>query len=175
MARNGTVALAALAAIAALGNGPARAAQASKTPAFDVIARSWVGRWSCTKTEAGQPTEQWSQTTTLYGAKWLKSTGTYPAEKSRPAADFETVLGYDSDMHQWVTVTFISDGGYGIDRSASPASAFTQSWVNAYPADPKFHPSVTLTMMKNRYTVDASYTEKGRRVSFHWDCRKQSP
>ena len=167
-------ALAALAAITALRSGPAYADQSSKTPAFDAIARSWVGRWSCTKTEVGQPTERWTATTTLYGAKWLKTTGRYPAEKSRPAADFESVLGYDSDLHQWVTVTFISDGGYGIDRSTSPASAFTQAWVNAYPVDPKFNPPVTLAMTQNRYTVDGNFTHNGRHISFHWDCERQS-
>jgi hypothetical protein len=174
MVRKVTFALAALAAITSLQNGPLYADHSSKMSAFDLIARSWVGRWSCTKTESGKPPERWTETTTLYGARWLKSTGTYPADQSGPATDFESVLGYDSHLHQWVTVTFLSDGGYGIDRSASPASALTQAWVNAYPADPKFNPPVTLAMMKNRYTVDGDFTHKGRRVSFHWDCRKSS-
>lgn len=160
--------------LAASQGGAASAGHSSAKPAFDLIAHSWVGRWSCTETKTGQPDERWTQTTILYGAKWLKSTGTYPADKSGPATDFETVLGYDDSLHQWVTVTFLADGGYGIDRSASPANALTQVWVNAYPVDPKSNPPVTLSMMKNRYTVDGKYMEMGRHISFHWDCRKQT-
>jgi hypothetical protein len=174
MVQKALLALAALAALFVLRDGSASADEPSKTPVFDVIARSWVGKWSCVETKTGQPPERWSETTSLYGTKWLKSTGTYPADQSGPATAFETVLGYDSALHQWVAVTFLADGSCGIDRSSSSASALTQVWVNAYPVDPKSNPPVTLVMMKNRYTVDGNYTDKGRRISFHWDCKKQS-
>jgi hypothetical protein len=166
------LALVALVAIGGLRGEPACADQSSSTPAFDFIAHSWIGKWACTETKSGQPIERWAETMTLYGTKWLMLTGTYPADKSRPATEYESVLGYDDDLHQWATVTFLANGSYGIDRSASPASSLTQVWVNAYPIDPKSNPPVTLVMTKNRYTVDGNYTDNGRRISFHWDCRK---
>jgi hypothetical protein len=141
---------------------------------FDVIARAWVGRWTCTETQSGKPAESWTETTTLYGDKWLKSSGTYPPEGSSPATGFESVLGYDAQLHQWVTVTFLANGGYGIDRSASPPTSFVQIWVNAYPIDPHSNIPVTVVMTKNTWTVDGGFTKNGKRIRFHWNCAKQS-
>jgi hypothetical protein len=150
----------------------------SKTPtkvatAFSVIARYWPGKWSCTETQTGKPLEAWTETATLYGDKWIKTIGTYPADGASPATGYESVLGYDDRLHQWVTVTFLANGGYGIDRSLSPKTSFTQIWVNAYPIDPQSNIPVTVVMTKSTRTVDGHYTEKGVRMTFHWDCIKQ--
>jgi hypothetical protein len=153
---------------------PAKAKPPTNTPsAFAVIAQAWVGRWSCTETQTDKPAETWTETMTLYGDRWLKSTGTYPADGSTPATGFESVLGYDEQLRQWVTVTFLANGGYGIDRSSSPSTSLTQIWVNAYPIDPHSNIPVTEVMTRNDWTVDGHYTEKGKRMTFHWDCIKQ--
>jgi hypothetical protein len=154
---------------------PAHAKPPSQAPsAFDVIARAWVGRWRCTETQTGKPIESWTETTTLYGNKWLKVVGTYPADRSSPPTDFESVLGYDDHLRQWVTVTFIANGGYGIDRSSSPRTSLSQIWVNAYPIDPHSNIPATEVMTKSTWTVDGHYTENGKRMTFHWGCVKQS-
>src|SRR5579863_7396563 len=154
---------------------PATAKPPIKAPsAFDVIARAWVGTWTCTETQTSKPSESWTETITRYGDKWLKSTGTYPADGSTPATGFETVLGYDDQSQQWVTVTFLANGGYGIDRSSSPRTSLTQIWVNAYPIDPHSNVPATVVMTKNNWIVDGHFTEKGERMMFHWDCEKLS-
>jgi hypothetical protein len=140
--------------------------------AFAFIAHSWIGKWTCTETQTGEPTERWEETMSLYGDKWIKSTGTYPADQFGPATSFESVLGYDTDRHQWVTVTFLASGSYGIDRSSSPASALTQTWFNAYPIDPDSNIPVTFAMSKLKWMVDGHYKEHGKKMSFHWDCIK---
>jgi hypothetical protein len=163
----------AILAIILLAHAPSKAKPRASAPsAFAVIARAWVGRWTCTETQTDKPVEAWTETMTLYGDKWLKSTGTYPADGSSPATGFESVLGYDDQLHQWVTVTFLANGSYGIDRSGSPPTSLTQIWVNAYPIDPHSNIPVTVVMTKNHRTVDGHYSENGKQMRFHWDCVK---
>jgi hypothetical protein len=165
----------ALLAVCLLIQAPASAKPPTNAPsAFAVISRTWVGRWACTETQTDKPVESWTETMTLYGDKWLKSVGTYPADGASPATRFESVLGYDEQLHQWVTVTFLANGGYGIDRSSSPQTSLTQIWVNAYPIDPHSNIPVTEVMTKNNWTVDGHFTENGKQMRFHWDCVKQS-
>lgn len=115
---------------------------------------------------------QWSATATAFGDKWIKFAGVYPATKTMPRSAFESVLRYDSERRQWVTVTFAADGSYGIDRGSSGQNAMTQTWVNAYPPD-ESHVAATQVSSKHRYTVDYSYMEKGKRISVHWNCVKR--
>ena len=142
----------------------------SPQAAFNIIRQSWIGTWSCTKSMTNTKTVQWTETVSAFGNRWIRFTGVYPAEKTMPASAYESVLGYDSERHQWVTVTFLADGSYGIDRGTSGKNAMTVTWVNAYPIESRV--PATQVMTKHRFTVDGTYKEAGKLISFHWNCAK---
>ncbi len=138
---------------------------------FNVLRQSWIGTWSCAKSVTNTKTVRWAETATAYGDKWIKFTGVYPAEKATPASAYESLFGYDSERHQWVTVTFIADGTYGIDKGTSGQNATIVTWVNAYPVEP--HVPATQVLSKRGFTVSGTYTEAGKPIFFHWNCAKR--
>jgi|HubBroStandDraft_4_1064222.scaffolds.fasta_scaffold00003_252 hypothetical protein len=131
---------------------------------FTMMMQSWIGTWSCTKSITGTKTVQWTETATAFGEDWLKFTGVDPAEKSMQASAYESVLRYDRERHQWVTVTFIADGTYGIDRGTSGGNAMSVMWVNAYPVES--HVPATQLITRHGFTVDGTYNEAGKPISF---------
>jgi Protein of unknown function (DUF1579) len=133
--------------------------------------QAMTGSWSCTyQGPMGSSTS--TSTATMLGDHWLKFQESSPAMKDRPAHTGETFFGYDSTKAQWVVMGVNTLGEYFALKSSASPDAMTQTWTDAYPVDPNDGPTILKFASNSAYTLDSTWTEKGKKMSSHQSCTK---
>ncbi|HTA38905.1 MAG TPA: hypothetical protein VK760_07510 [Candidatus Acidoferrales bacterium] len=131
--------------------------------------QSFAGNWSCVL-KSGGSTYLSSAANAVWGS-WIKEEITFPAQMGQPASVGTAYLGYDAGTHNWIYNEIDSVGEYFITKSASPQVS-NSSWTSAFPV--AGDSSAIRVASRSEYTVDGSYTENGKKSSFHQTCTRKA-
>ena len=126
-----------------------------------------IGNWSCVGKVGGA-----SETSTIAASAWgdwVKEEISFPAMGKYPASAGTAFLGWDATHKTWVYDEVDQVGEYFVTISSS--SAFANSkWKAQYP--PEAGQSKIVMLSKDSYTVDVTYVEGGKQMTFHQLCKR---
>jgi hypothetical protein len=131
--------------------------------------RFMVGTWTCTHYEPGYTVTS-TIAATMVGP-WLKMSENTRAAMGQPAKSSEEFWSYDDLNHRWVIISIDSLGNYSTGESKAGPTAAIQTYSDAFPEDPNDGPTTLRFLSKSEYVVDATWTEKGRKMSYHTVCK----